>query len=293
MSTNPAPKPDRLAMPAGRLPRVTILGDPEKDESRALAEVLSRHLAGRAELLGVEITRAATPLKGAPDLLIVIGGDGALLAANHRLAGLRVPVMGVNVGTVGFLAAVAPARALAVADLVLAGLAPVEDRAMLAYTVVRGGQETESGHVLNDLVLARALERSLSEVELLDESRWVCSFRGDGVIVSTGTGSTAYNLAAGGPILSPRLDAIVVCPLAPYALAMRPLVLPADRQFELRSRAEATLAADGVPQPPLAAGDTVRIGPSPRRLMLVVDPEARFYSRLRSKLRWGEQPGPG
>lgn len=281
------------AMPADRPPRVLILGDPDKPEVPALAERLRAHLAGRAELLGLELTRAQTPFARRPDLLVVIGGDGALLAATHRLNGGRAPVLGVNVGTVGFLAAVAPARALEVVDLALSGRAPVEDRAMLAYEARRAGEEPERGHALNDLVIARAHERSLSEVELLDEGRWVCGFRGDGVIVSSATGSTAYNLAAGGPIVSPRLDAVVVCPLAPYALAMRPLVLPSDRHFELRARSAATLAADGVPLAPLRSGDTLRVGRSDRRLLLIADPEARFYARLRSKLRWGEQPGPG
>lgn len=280
-------------MPQDRKPRVLILGDPDKDDAPKIAETLRAHLAGRVELVGVELARADSAIRSRPDLLIVIGGDGALLAATHRLDGARVPVMGVNVGTVGFLAAVAPARALAMVDRVLAGQAPVEDRAMLAFASQRAGEAAQSGHVLNDLVIARAQARSLSEVELLDEGRWVCSFRGDGVIVSTATGSTAYNLAAGGPIVSPRLDAVVVCPLAPYALAMRPLVLPSDRHFELRARTAATVSADGVPLAGMQAGDTLRIGRSERRLALVVDPEARFYARLRTKLRWGEQPGPG
>lgn len=283
---------ERATMPSGRLPRVLILGDPDKAEAAPIAERLRTHLAARTELIGVELTRTQAPISTRPDLLIVIGGDGALLAASHRLDG-PVPVMGVNVGTVGFLAAVAPARALEMADRVLAGEAPVEDRAMLAFEARRAGAAPQHGHVLNDLVLARAQERSLSEVELHDDGRWVCSFRGDGVIVSTATGSTAYNLAAGGPIVSPRLDAIVLCPLAPYALAMRPLVLPSDRDFELRARSAATLTADGLPLAPMAAGDTLHVGRSGRRLALVVDPEARFYARLRSKLRWGEQPGPG
>lgn len=284
---------ERATMPRDRRPRVLIVGDPDKAEARPIAERLRAHLAPRVEWLGVELARSAVPIASRPDLLIVIGGDGALLAASHRLGGAAVPVMGVNVGTVGFLAAVAPARALELADRVLAGEAPVEDRAMLAFVAQRAGAPPEHGHVLNDLVIARAQERSLSEVELLDEGGWVCSFRGDGVIVSTATGSTAYNLAAGGPIVSPHLDAVVICPLAPYALAMRPLVLPAERQFELRVRSAATLSADGVPLAMLAAGDTVSVGRSERRLALVVDPDARFYARLRSKLRWGEQPGPG
>lgn len=284
---------DRLLLPAGRLPRVMVVGDPAKPAAAGLAERVSKHLAGRAELLGVELERTLQPLGCAPDLLVVVGGDGALLAATRRLGSCAAPVLGVNVGTVGFLAGVAPPRLLPVLDLVLAGQGVVEDRGMLAYRVSRGGQLGEEAHVLNDVVVGRAPERGMCEVGLIEDGRSVCTYRGDGVIVSTATGSTAYNLAAGGPILSPGLDALVVTPIAPHMLGMRPLVLPGARAITLRLRDAAALSADGRAEGLLAAGDEVRIGPSARRLALVVDPEQRFYARLRSKLRWGESPGPG
>lgn len=284
---------EAIRLPAGRRPRVLILGDPHKPVAAALATSVQEHLRGRAELLGVELERTLRPLEGAPDLVVVIGGDGALLAATHRLGGRPAPVMGVNAGTVGFLTGVAPERALPVLDLVLRGEGSVEVRGMLAFRALRGGQLEEEAHVLNDVVVARAPDRGMSEIGLVDEGRSVCTYRGDGVIVSTATGSTAYNLAAGGPILSPRIGAIVVTPIAPHMLGMRPLVLPSTRTFTLQVRDAASLSADGRALGPLAAGDEVRIGPSPRSLQLVVDPEQRFYARLRSKLRWGETPGPG
>ena len=284
---------DRLLLPEGRLPRVLIVGDPAKLVTAELAERVRKHLPGRAELLGVELERTLRPFRCEPDLLVVIGGDGALLAATRRLGACRAPVLGVNVGTVGFLAGVAPPRVLAVLDLVLAGQGVVEERGMLAYRVSRGGALGEEAHVLNDVVVGRAPERGMCEVGLIDEGRSVTTYRGDGVIVSTATGSTAYNLAAGGPVLSPRLDAFVVTPIAPHMLGMRPLVLPGTRSITLRLSEAAALTADGRAEGLLAAGDEVRIGPSARRLMLIVDPEQRFYARLRSKLRWGEPPGPG
>lgn len=273
--------------------RVQVLGDPAKAASAEIAERVKVHLKGRAELLGIELERTLRPLGCEPDLLIVIGGDGALLAATRRLGACPALVMGVNVGTVGFLAGVAPARLLAVLDLVLAGKAVVEERGMLAYRVSRAGALSEEAHVLNDVVVGRAPESGMCEVGLIDDGRSVCTYRGDGVIVSTATGSTAYNLAAGGPILSPRLDALVVTPIAPHMLGMRPLVLPGSRSITLRLREAAALTADGRAESLLASGDEVRIGASPRRLKLIVDPEQRFYARLRSKLRWGETPGPG
>lgn len=280
---------DPPLLPAGRAPRVLILGDPAKSETEALAAKLRAHLAGKAELLGVELERTLRPLGCAPDLLIVIGGDGALLAATTRLGACAAPILGVNVGTVGFLAGVSPARALPVLDEVLAGGGVAEDRGMLAWSA-HSGEET---HVLNDVVLARAPERGMCEVSLVEDGRAVCTYRGDGVIVSTATGSTAYNLAAGGPVLSPRLDAIVVTPIAPHMLGMRPLVLPGSRAIALQARDGAALTSDGRPAGLLAPGAEVRIAASPRRLRLIVDPKQQFYARLRSKLRWGEVPGPG
>ncbi len=270
-----------------------VLGDPAKPEAETIAGDLVAHLEGRVEMLGVELARTYEPITEKPDLVLVIGGDGSILAASHRLGRRRVPILGVNVGAVGFLAAVRPERVLDVLDLVLAGEGVVEDRGMLGFQVVRDGKTVLDSHVLNEIVVARAPDSTLCEVDLVDEGRWVCTYRGDGLIVSTATGSTAYNLAAGGPILSPRLDAVVLCPLAPYALSMRPLVLPGDRRFTLKVRKAGTLTADGHLEGRVRPEDRVRIGPSRRRLELVVDPKSRFYARLRSKLRWAEQPGPG
>ncbi len=288
-----APAADRVLLPAGRKPRLLVLGDPAKPAAQEIASRLTRHLGARAELLGVQMERTLQPLGCEPDLVVVIGGDGALLAATNRLGACAAPVLGVNVGTVGFLAGVAPERALAVLDLVLDGSGIAESRGMLAFRALRGGKRDAEAHVLNDVVVTRAPNRGMCEIGLVDEGRSVCTYRGDGVIVSTATGSTAYNLAAGGPILSPRLDAIVVTPIAPHMLGMRPLVLPGTRTFTLRLRDAAALSADGRAAGSLGPGDEVLIGPSPRRLQLIVDPEQRFYARLRSKLRWGEVPGPG
>jgi len=293
MTRNAPGDEDRLVLPAGRKPRVLVVGDPLKPAAKELAERVRKHLEGRAELLGVMLERTLEPIRLEPDLLVVVGGDGALLAATRRLGECPAPVMGVNVGTVGFLAGVAPPRLLAVLDLALAGQGVVEERGMLAYRATRGGAAGEEAHVLNDVVVGRAPERGMCEVGLVDVGRSVCTYRGDGVIVSTATGSTAYNLAAGGPVLSPRLDALVVTPIAPHMLGMRPLVLPGARGITLRLGDEAALSADGRAEGLLAAGDEVQVMPSERRLRLIVDPEQGFYARLRSKLRWGEAPGPG
>lgn len=164
---------------------------------------------------------------------------------------------------------------------------------MLHARVRRDRHDLLDTHILNEVVVLRAWSAPLVEVDLTVDRRPVCTYRADGVIVATATGSTAYSLAAGGPILSPRLDAWVVTPIAPYMLGMRPVVLPAGRVASLRVETEAGFTADGHEELHLRPGDVVRVARSRRRFRMVVDAETPFYSRLRSKLRWGEPPGPG
>lgn len=284
---------DWVQLPQDRLPRVLILGDGDKERTRDLVARLEQGLEGRAKILDVDLVRNYEPIKRKPDLVIVLGGDGAMLAASSRLGKRRVPVMGVNLGKVGFLAAVAPERLEPVLDLLFAGKARCEDRAMMSFKVRRAGKVVLDSHVLNEVVITRSAKESMIQVDLIDERRPVCTFSGDGLIVCTSTGSTAYNLSAGGPILVPSLDALVVQPLAPYALGMRPLVLRNDRHFTLKVHGPSLLNSDGYLEGKLQPGDSVSVGPSPRRLALVVDPENRFYARLRSKLRWGIAPQSG
>ncbi len=283
---------DRLQLPKSRRPRILILGDRSKQDVPALAERLQEYVGERATLVGVDLERSYQPIRSQPDLVVVLGGDGAMLAASHRLGPRRAPVMGINFGTVGFLAAVSRERAAEVLDLVLAGEASCEDRVMMHARVRRGRSTVVDSHILNEVVVSRAAGNSLVQCDLLVDRRPVCSYRGDGVIVSTPTGSTAYNLAANGPILSPRVDAWVVTPIAPYMLGMRSLVLPGHRVATLKVQDRAVFSADGHEECALQPEDQIRVGPSTRRFRLVVDPEQRFFSRLRGKLHWGESPGP-
>jgi NAD+ kinase len=283
---------DRIFLPASRRPRLLVLGDPAKDLERE-AEALVEHLGGRVELLGVEIARTFDPIESNPDLVVVLGGDGAMLATSHRLGRRSVPVMGVNYGRIGFLAAVAPERARAVLDQVLRGDGRCEGHTMMRATVTRDGAVLLDTHILNEVVVQRSWGASMVEIDLTVDRRPVCDYRGDGLIVSTATGSTAYSLAAGGPVLSPRLDAWVVTPIAPHTLNQRPLVLPGQRMAQLHVHGWAGFTADGHLEARLQPGDVVRVTPSTRRFHLVVDPDANFFARLRSKLHWGEPPGPG
>jgi NAD+ kinase len=191
------------------------------------------------------------------------------------------------------LSAVSPSRLEDVLNDLFDDKYRVEHRALMAFSVKRKGEIVLDSHVLNEIVVTRLPADSMMSIELVDERRPVCSYFGDGLIVSTATGSTAYNLSAGGPILEPSLEALVIQPLAPHTLAMRPLVLRSDRQFSLRINSAGTLNSDGHLEGNLQPGDRVRIGPSRRTLQLIVDPKNRFYSRLRSKLHWGESSVSG
>ncbi|MHC4379533.1 MAG: NAD(+)/NADH kinase [Planctomycetota bacterium] len=280
-------------LPASRAPRVLILGDPGKETVPPMVERLQTWLDGKAAEVEVDLGMGYDPIESKPDLVVSLGGDGMILAASHRMGRRRVPVMGVNLGRVGFLAGVSTDRLEAVLDLVFQGKARIEDRAMMTFQVRRDGETVLDSHVLNEIVVSRRSERTMITVDFVDERRPVCTFRGDGLIVSTATGSTAYNLSAGGPILVPSLEALVVQALAPHSLAMRPLVLRNDRQFTLHVHDPGQLTSDGYLEGKLEPGDKVKVGPSRRRLILAVDPETRFYDRLRSKLLWGESAGPG
>ena len=280
-------------LPSGRAPRFLIVGDPQKAEAQPLADSVQELLEQRSAKVSQDFSGCYDPFESKPDFVVVLGGDGAILAVSHRLGRRRVPVMGVNLGKVGFLAGVAPDRVEAILDLVFEGKARLEDRAMMSFAVKRQGDVVVDSHVLNEIVISRKTKNGLISVGFLDEGRQVCTWHGDGVIVSTATGSTAYNLSAGGPILAPGLDALVLQPMAPHMLGARSLVLRSDRYFTLKVSEAASLTSDGHFEGSLLPGDRVRIGPSRRRLKLVVDPGNRFYARLRKKLRWGEAPGPG
>jgi len=282
---------ERLSLPRSRKPRVLVVSDPGKPEALEAAERVADHLQGRARVLDVETVRSRDPIRSKPDLVVVLGGDGAMLAVSFRLGKRQVPVLGVNFGRVGFLAGVSREHALRVLDRALEGRAALEEHAMMHARIRRQGRVLLDTHILNEIAIQRTWGSSMVEVDLTVDRRPVCQYRGDGVIVATATGSTAYSLAAGGPVLSPRLDAFVVTPLAPYMLGMRPLVLPGHRVAALTVHQDAGFTADGHEEHRLHPGDVVRVGPSRRRFRLVVD--TTFYDRLRGKLGWGVTPGDG
>jgi NAD+ kinase len=225
------------------------------------------------------------------DAVVVLGGDGTLLAAS-RLLNRPIPVLGVNFGSLGFLTEITRPELYPTLETVLSGQFEHEERRLLRAVVRRAGRETTTADVLNDVVITKAGPSRIIELDVLVDDLFVSSFRADGIIVSSPTGSTAYNLAAGGPIVRPTLPAMVVTPICPHMLSNRPLVVGDESRVEVRLRAgrdvEVYTALDGQETLALSDGDGVVVTGSPHRLTLVKAPGRDYFEVLRTKLRWGE-----
>jgi NAD+ kinase len=224
------------------------------------------------------------------DVLVVLGGDGTLLAASHLLE-RPVPVLGVNFGSLGFLTEITMGEIYPTLAGVLDGQYRYEERRMLRAIVRGKDAEETTGDVLNDVVVTKAALSRIIELDVAVDGLFVSAFRADGIIVSSPTGSTAYNLAAGGPILHPSLDAVVLTPICPHMLTNRPLVVSDQSRIEVRLRGEpageAHITLDGQRGFPLHGGDTVTVTRSPRTIRLV-KAHRDYFEVLRTKLKWGE-----
>ena len=225
------------------------------------------------------------------DLVVVLGGDGTLLSVARTLAG-RVPILGVNLGNLGFLTEVSRGELYPAMVQVLAGKFRVEKRSLIDVELQRG--ESGAGplkfRVFNDAVITKSALARIIELTLRVDGHLVARFRADGLIISTPTGSTAYNLSAGGPILSPLLGVAVLTPICPHALSLRPIVVPDSGLIEVTletPREEVYLTLDGQEGTSLGYGDTVSLTRSRVAVRLVKVSQRTFYDNLRGKLRWG------
>jgi NAD+ kinase len=288
--------------PIRRCALVTRFADARAADSAA---ALARHLAGRgievlvpeeeAARLG-EVAARVVPeatLAGDADLMVAIGGDGTLLYAAGLVAGLGVPLLGVNRGRLGFLTDVMPEDMLASVDAALAGDCARDERPLLAAEVRTAAGGTASGLALNDVVLQKRQSGHLVDFETWIGGRFVNTHGGDGLVVATATGSTAYALSCGGPIIEPGLDVLVVAPICPHTLSDRPIVVPgrADIEVRLVDRPDsfAEVSCDGRPLGSLAPGDRLIISPAAARITLLHPPGYDYYRLLRSKLNWGRR----
>lgn len=228
-------------------------------------------------------------------LVIVVGGDGTLLAVGRALAPFGVPLLGVNRGRLGFMVDVRPEDMVVALDEVLRGEALVEERLLLEARVQRAGAgELPLLYAVNDVVLRNQASIRMLEFETWLGEEFISQHRADGLIISTPTGSTAYALSGGGPVLHPSVAAVTLVPICPHTLSDRPLVVPADRSIRVVLRGDVTGAAvtcDGQVNETLAPGDSVEILPTPHRLKLVHPSNYSYFQLLRDKLHWGRSPG--
>jgi len=253
-------------------------------EGRGIACVLEDAAARR---LGRPDGLARQDIAAASDLIVVLGGDGTLLSVAPAAARAGVPVMGINLGRLGFLTEIPVSEAVATLDRFLAG-----DAGLVSPRWLLEARTAEiPSYCLNDAVITKGAVSRMIELVLGIDGRDVATFKADGLIVSTPTGSTAYSLSAGGPIVHPRVPAIVVTPICPHTLSFRPLAVPAASSVSVRlltGGEEVFLTLDGQRGRAMAANDTVELRKAPFELQLVTSPKRSYYDLVKEKLGWAE-----
>jgi len=283
--------------------RVGIISKPKKSEIREIVPPLIEWLRQREVEVFIdketgsiiertERSLSRNEMPGRVDLLIVLGGDGTLLATARALNRKPVPILAVNLGGLGFLTVITREELYATLEMALAGDLHTERRVQIEGELVRADETISSFLALNDVVLNKGAIARILDFDVLVDGRFISTYKSDGLIVSTPTGSTAYSLAAGGPIVAPSVEAFIVTPICAHTLTNRPLVLPDTVQIEVvvKSQREAAyLTVDG--QVGLAAHseDIVRLRKAPSCVEIVQPPNKDYFEILRQKLKWGER----
>ncbi|HEV8369962.1 MAG TPA: NAD(+)/NADH kinase [Pyrinomonadaceae bacterium] len=229
-------------------------------------------------------------LAASVDLILVLGGDGTMIATARLIGDHAVPVLGVNYGGLGYLTEFRIEELYAALKSILSSNYRLDKRVMLHVDLQRADTTISSSRVLNDVVINKSALARIIEIEAYLNEQFVNSFRADGLIVSTPTGSTAYNLSAGGPVVFPSMNAIVITPICPFTLSNRPLVVPDDAVIELRLKTDhedVALTLDGQVGFPLKVDDRIVIGKSRTTFNLIQPSNRNYFDVLRDKLRWG------
>ncbi len=276
--------------------RVAIIGSPEKDPADAMQR-LRRWLADRAEVVFAELTYdSGKALREQPELLFVLGGDGTLIAAAHNLGQHQLPIVGINLGKLGFLAEFTIDQIESEGGFLFNGPPPLTRRVMLHVRLERADGSRYEAPAVNDCVVLAGPPFRMVVLTVQADGDEVAEIRGDGLIIATPSGSTAHNLSAGGPILEPTADAIILTPICPHTLAFRPLAMAADHEIVIRLTAanEGTTATiDGRKSHPFQIDDRLVITRYPANFLLVRNPRHSVWHALRQKLLWGQNPQNG
>jgi NAD+ kinase len=280
--------------------RIGIVVKRNRPEALALAKRLATWLRRRKRAVWLDAEAAAalgrddgigkSEMMERVDLVVVLGGDGTLLSVARLAGGRRVPVLGVNLGGLGFLTDIRPDEVFAALDRVLRKKFRVEHRTLLLAVAIRDGKVLRRFQALNDVVINKGALARILDLETSVDGELLCTYKADGLIVSTPTGSTAYSLSAGGAIVEPSVGVTLVSPICPHTLTHRPIVLPEDSRIRIAIRAaddDVVLTVDGQEGMKLANNDVVEVRRSRNHVPLIRSKP--FFELLRTKLRWGER----
>jgi NAD+ kinase len=277
---------------AARRLRAVLLSSGQRAQFLSEIDRVRPLIEQHAEIVAEDFSGQNPVSAGDADLAIVFGGDGSILRAAHQMGQRQLPVIAVNLGKLGFLADVCPDEVPRILSELCAGRLQIVEHLMLDCSVICGGEVKCRQMGLNEIAVRTGTPFLLMNINLYVDSELVTTYSGDGVIVSTPVGSTAYSLSAGGPILRKDLDAVVITPLSPHTLTNRPVVDSADRIYEMQviePHVDTSAVVDGRVLCRLEREDRVRVTRAPVRFKLVAPPGHSYYRTLREKLNWGGQ----
>ncbi len=241
-----------------------------------------------AAIIGETSSLSSKEIPPKVDLIIVLGGDGTLLSVARLSHLYKVPLLAVNLGSLGFLTEVSLSEMYQTLERILNGESTIENRMLLKGSLSKNGDLTREDFALNDVVINKSAARIVN-LEVLVNYQYMTSYRADGLIIATPTGSTAYSLSAGGPIMHPRMHALLLCPICPFALTNRPIVIPDDStiQIKITTEEEVQVTLDGQVGYKMYNNDILEVKKSPNPISLILAPGKNYYEILRKKLHWG------
>ena len=281
-------------MAKNKLPKLVIFGDPKKGHVAKVIEEFADFAKGKAELVAnCHINDCTVELLKEVDFAVVFGGDGSIISAARNLSQSNVPVIGVNLGKLGFLAEFSVGELKQSFKDITSGKANIEKRMMLSCKVLSRGKEKFSSAALNDVFIAAGAPFRLIELKISVDNQPLAGCESDGLVICTPTGSTAYNLSAGGPIVSGKMDAMVITPLCPHSLSFRPIVINADSTIDIigvRVNEGTTVSIDGQVSLKLIVDDVVRVQRHKGDFLVVNNPLRTQWDTLATKLSWAERP---
>jgi NAD+ kinase len=289
-------------MPGRLFKNIGIISRPRRSNLSAVVPALLEWLAARRIQVTYDHETASSLAESSKghsreqvasdsDLLLVLGGDGTLLAAARVAAPKGIPILPINMGSLGFLTSFMLEELYPALEDILAGRLTISERVMLHVQLERAGKTIDKQSVLNEVVINKGALARMIELELIIDNDFVCRYRADGLIVASPTGSTAYSLSAGGPIVHPAVESFIITPICPHTLSDRPVVVRDTSIIEMKLSAgteSVFLTLDGQKGIPLQQTDRVRINRAPKLLKLIQTPNKSYFEILRNKLKWGE-----